>query len=56
MRSTPKWRKKTKRALQNDTIADLLGHARTVTDIYIKVDTRLADEALVRVVNAALPR
>ena len=43
-------------SVPHDTIADLLGHARTVTDIYIKVDTRLADKALVKVVNAALPR
>ena len=36
------------------TIADLLGHARTVTDIYIHRDTRLADAALSRVVNAVI--
>lgn len=42
--------------IQPATIAELLGHARTVTDIYIRFDHRLADEALARVTDFALPR
>ena len=41
--------------IPSDTIAELLGHARTVTDIYIHYDTRIADDALTRIVEAALP-
>lgn len=40
--------------IPKDVIAEMLGHARTVTDIYIQFDTRRLDEANRRVIDYVL--